>query len=77
MRSPWIPRLRPILLASSLALAACTQVIPQPEFPRMSGEQVEAMGIYVHGSYLMSEWWVRYVKAWCKADGKTEAECAP
>ncbi|MGH6909924.1 hypothetical protein [Hypericibacter sp.] len=43
----------------------------------MSPEQVEAEAATVAEKPVLGEWWTRFIKAWCKADGLTAAECAP
>jgi hypothetical protein len=41
----------------------------------MNEAQVEVMATVVTVQPVMASWWVNYIKAWCKADGKTAEEC--
>ena len=57
-----------VCLAAFLALTACAgpRIVADPAFPVMSPAQVEAMERARQVEPDLNEWWVRYIKAWCK-----------
>lgn len=81
-RSSWLAAIGLALSGGAiLALGACAPSVTlapeDPGFPRMSPAQVEAEAKAVAEQPVLQEWWGRFVKAWCKADGLDAAECAP
>lgn len=56
---------------AGLLLSGCTEtssVIVESAFPTMTPEQVEAMIEARQQWPVLDEFWVRFTKAWCKAD---------
>lgn len=45
-----------------------------PEFPVMNIGQVEAITYCRAALPVLDEWWVRYIKAWCKDAGGKECQ---
>jgi hypothetical protein len=69
--------MRMSLLAGLLLVGGCgNSIVADPAFPRMSAKQVEAMIRARQTEPDLNEWWVRYGRAWCKADGLSAAACA-